>query len=151
MNDQISATGGWCECPPGTITGMVSRLKTRRRLQHVVRVSATVGGLVVAATGLFLAGAPGRLHHSHPGGITCTEARAQLSIAQVEQLSDVITERVDAHLSGCQSCRDWLKATFPHDSRTRSTGSVSAERPDVPDRQPVDPGVWIPGAVFVLR
>lgn len=151
MNDQISATRGWSECPPGTITGMVSRLKTRRRLQHVVRDSSTAGMLVVAATGLLLAGAHGRFHHSHPGGITCTEARAQLSIAQAEPLGNAMTDRVDAHLSGCQSCRDWLKATFPQDSHNVTTDDESEERSAFPHRQPVEPGVWIPGAVLVLR
>lgn len=152
MVDQLSTAGGWNECPPGTISGMVCRLKARQRLQNVARVSATAAALlVVVTTGLFLTGVPGRFYHRHPGGITCDEARAQLAVAQVERLSGDAANSVEAHLSGCQSCRDWLKATFPHDSHSMRTDDNSGSLPTLHSSQVIEPGVWVPGVALVLR
>lgn len=149
MSDQLDTAGGWTVCPAGTISGMVCRSKTRQHLQNVVRVSATVTGLlVVVAAGLFLAGIPGLFRHSHPGGITCSEARAQLAASQTEQLGNEVAPSVEAHLSGCKSCREWLKVTFPDDSRNSTPADESQPSPV---RQPVESGGWVPGIILVLR
>ena len=103
----LSSESSWEPCPPGTFTAVANRLRLQQRrrfLRYVGRLALTgavgVGaGLVVAVTN------PELFVWTSDGPLTCPEIQEILRASAGGPVVPSQRERVRAHLTYCQRCR----------------------------------------------
>jgi len=105
------AEDGWLPCPPGTLAGLSSNLKSQERWTQVRRVSSVAAALMIAvAAGVWYTGQqpPGMENHSY-GGITCVEVRDSMPQMMDGSASQELMMKVQAHLDECPRCAELAK------------------------------------------
>ncbi len=101
----------WLPCPPGTLAGLSSNLKSQERWIQVRRVSSVAAALmIVVAAGVWYTGqqsaAPENFSY---GGITCVEVRDSLPQMMDGSASEELMMKVQAHLAECPRCAELAK------------------------------------------
>ncbi len=102
---------GWLPCPPGTLVGLSTNLKSQERWTQVRRVSSVAAGLIIAvAAGIWYSGQqpPGMENHSY-GGITCMEVRDSMPQMMDGSASEDLMMKVQAHLAECPQCAEMAR------------------------------------------
>ena len=101
----------WLPCPPGTLAGLSSNLKSQERWTQVRRVSGVAAALmIVVAAGVWYSNQqpPGMENYSY-GGITCMEVRDSLPQMMDGSASEELMMKVQAHLAECPRCAELAK------------------------------------------
>jgi len=104
----LSSESSWEPCPPGTFTAVANRLRLqqqrRRFLRYAGRLALT--GAIGVAAGLVVAVINPELFVSTSDGpLTCPEIQEILRASAGGPVVPSRRERVRAHLTYCQRCR----------------------------------------------
>ena len=107
MND--SDEQRWDPCPQGTVQGLVTSLRRRRRRRQVQKLSAVTGMLAVVCLSAYLA-LPQRVCDRELAGIRCSEVLALADDLIANKLDDLTRGRIVAHCRECESCHRTIQA-----------------------------------------
>lgn len=105
----------WEACPPGELSGMVRRVKARRRTRTWPQVAgASLAVLVLVAGGVFVATRLSSPTQEGPagfdfGGITCREVQPILPEYLAGTLDEGRARKVRKHVAQCPHCGPMLE------------------------------------------
>ncbi|MDP7014251.1 MAG: zf-HC2 domain-containing protein [Pirellulaceae bacterium] len=96
----MSAENGqnWDACPPGTVTNLVSSLRSDRR-PPLIKIALSVVAVLAIAAASSLA-----VNWSDSGAMTCSEVVPLLASYHSGDLSRKDRDRVSRHLDDCPAC-----------------------------------------------
>ena len=113
----------WTACPPGSVRGIVRRVRTRRRNARLreatmMVVCATVIGFAAGYLALPDAKPPASMGPFHFAGISCDDVRSLLPALMANRLDADTATKVRQHIMECPECGRLMK-------EMQSTHSVS--------------------------
>lgn len=125
-----SADQPWIACPPGSVSGIVRRARSRRR-NALLREAAMM--VVLAASIGFAAGyfaRPGAKSPALPGpfqfaGISCDEVRSLLPALMENRLDAAKAMRVRQHIMECPECSRLMKEMRSMQSVSRAASEAT--------------------------
>lgn len=135
MND--SDEQRWDPCPAGTVQGLVTSLRRRRRRRQVQKLSAVAGMLAIVCLSAFFA-MPQRICDRELAGIRCSEVLALADDLIANRLDDITRGRIVAHCRECESCHRTIEAMraslglpalSPDDNRTEDHAADREHEP----------------------
>lgn len=109
-NQLPDPTEEWEACVPGEIQGVVNSLRRRRRNKQFAQ-SAAVGTSLVLIVAVTLFSLPGLSGNSNMNVhvMACQEVVQHAEDYVAGQLSALTSQQVEAHLSQCAHCNDYIK------------------------------------------
>lgn len=117
VRQDFDGNSDWEDCAPGTITGLMKRLKAERRRKSVVRfgppVVLTVMLVLVAWNFGGVASSPslqGPVREFDFGGVTCSEVQDSILQFAMGELEPVKQDAFAVHFQHCPVCRTKLEA-----------------------------------------
>ncbi|QDS94513.1 hypothetical protein FF011L_32920 [Roseimaritima multifibrata] len=134
VRQDFDGNSDWEDCAPGTITGLMKRLKAERRRKSVVRfgppVVLTVMLVLVAWNFGGVASSPSLQNPVGEfdfGGVTCSEVQDSMLEFALGELEPVKQDAFTVHFQKCPACRTKLEAM--QDSGTPVAASSRVENP----------------------
>lgn len=136
MTEQLDKQDNqWEPCSSGEISGLVTKIKHRRRNSAMLEFGGgTLLGIVIAVAAFQFLNVNQNKDQLKYGGLTCAEVKAKATDYFADNLTAVEKMQVDLHLEACPRCGPIFKrmkelptsALQQHDSFLQSARSCSA-------------------------
>jgi len=110
VRQQIFAAADWDPVTPGSLNGLASRIRSRRRRRIVAKVLVPVAAIILFASLLPFLANSSTDSQSNYGGIACSEVRSNLNSFIAKDLDQERMGAIAAHLRECRQCRQRMEA-----------------------------------------
>ena len=108
MKDDQNSQSEWHECPSGEISGMLGRIRSRRKAVFIAQLAGgAVFGILLGVA--FTQFGIGTGNDRDALQISCTEVREKAADYVNGRLPEAMQERIAVHLKSCDSCGKFLK------------------------------------------
>jgi len=121
VRQQIFAAADWDPVTPGSLNGLASRIRSRRRRKKVARVVVPLAAVLLVGSLLPFLADPSTESQPHSDGIACREVRSNLDSFMAEDLDQGRMAAMKTHLKECPQCRRRMEALLKPEVASNNT------------------------------
>lgn len=105
VRQENSEDASWDPVAPGSLNGLASRIRSRRRRKQVTRAAVPMLAVTLVASLIPLVAESSPEKLQSDGEMTCIEVRANLQPYIVKRLDAERMAAIEAHLTECPQCQ----------------------------------------------